>query len=159
LEPFTPDGVPKYPVGQIIFDINGEYANANMQDEGTAVFELYKDLVTRYSVLEKPEFQVMKVNFYQDVRNGFDLIRNHLTLTESADYAKSFLAVDLTEPDKTDHSAVTRFDRTRAAYLCCLYRAGFKPPAGFKVRFQGNKEINDQVQAGGLDPSKGVDLD
>ena len=48
LEPFTADGVPKYPVGQIIFDINGEYANANMQDEGTAIFELYEDQVTRY---------------------------------------------------------------------------------------------------------------
>jgi hypothetical protein len=38
LEPFTKDGVPKYPVGQIIFDMNGEYANPNMQDEGTAIF-------------------------------------------------------------------------------------------------------------------------
>jgi hypothetical protein len=36
LEPLAKDGVPKYPVGQIIFDINGEYANANMQDEGTS---------------------------------------------------------------------------------------------------------------------------
>jgi hypothetical protein len=159
LEPFTPDGVPKYPVGQIIFDINGEYANANMQDEGTAVFELYKDQVTRYSVLEKPGFEVMKVNFYKDVRNGFDLVRNHLALTESADYAKSFLAADFTEPDRTDHSAVTRFERTKAAYLCCLYRAGFKTPAGFKVKFQGNKDINSQVQAGGIDPSKGVELE
>lgn len=44
LEPFTPDGMPKYPIGQIIFDINGEYANANLQDVGTAIFELYKQL-------------------------------------------------------------------------------------------------------------------
>jgi hypothetical protein len=109
--------------------------------------------------VEKPGFQVMKVNFYQDVKNGFELIRNHLALTESADYAKSFLAVDFTEPDKSDHSAVTRFERTRGAYLCCLYRAGFKPPAGFKVKFQGNKDINDQVQTGGLDPSKNVELE
>jgi DNA helicase HerA-like ATPase len=159
LEPFTPDGVPKYPVGQIVFDINGEYANANMQDEGTAIFELYHDLVTRFSVLEKPGFEVMKVNFYKDIRSGFELIRNHLALTESSDYAKSFLAVDFSEPDQSDRSATTRFDRIRAAYLCCLYRAGFKPPAGFKIKFQGNKEINDQIQTGGLDPSKGVEME
>lgn len=71
LEIFTKDGVPKFPVGQIIFDINGEYANANLQDEGTAIFELYKDQVTRYSVLQKPGFKVMKVNFYRDVLSGF----------------------------------------------------------------------------------------
>ncbi|HCS72786.1 MAG TPA: hypothetical protein DIW17_02790 [Clostridiales bacterium] len=53
LEQFKEDGTPKYKVGQIIFDINGEYANANLQDEGTAIFEKYRILTTRYSVLEK----------------------------------------------------------------------------------------------------------
>lgn len=75
IQPFTPDGLPRYPVGQIIFDINGEYANANLQDEGTAIFELYKDSVVRYSVLEKPGFKVMKVNFYHDIKSGFELVR------------------------------------------------------------------------------------
>lgn len=41
-DPYTGDARPKFPVGQLIFDINGEYANANLQDEGTAIFELYK---------------------------------------------------------------------------------------------------------------------
>jgi DNA helicase HerA-like ATPase len=157
LEPFTPDGVPKYPVGQIIFDINGEYANANLQDEGTAVFELYRPLVTRYSVLEKPGFKVMKVNFYRDLASGFELVRSHLAL-ENADYAKSFLSADLTEPeDRNDFSAVTRYERKRAAYLCCLYRAGFKVPDGFRMKFQGNKELNRMAREdGGLDPNKGL---
>jgi DNA helicase HerA-like ATPase len=157
LEPFTADGVPKYPVGQIIFDINGEYANANLQDEGTAIFELYKKLVTRYSVLEKAGFKVMKVNFYRDVASGFELVRSHLAL-EGADYARSFLSADLTEPeDKNDFSAVTRYERKKAAYLCCLYRAGFKVPDGFRVKFQGNKELNRMVREdGSLDPTKGL---
>jgi DNA helicase HerA-like ATPase len=159
LEPFNQDGVPKYPVGQIIFDINGEYANANLQDEGTAIFELYKKQVTRYSVLEKAGFKVMKVNFYRDIASGFELIRSHLAL-ESADYAKSFSSADLTEPeDKTDFSAMTRYERKRAAYLCCLYRAGFKVPAGFRVKFHGNKELNQMVRDdGSLDSNKGITL-
>jgi hypothetical protein len=156
LDPFTADGIPKYPVGQIIFDINGEYANANLQDEGTAIFEMYKDKVIRYSVLEKPDFKVMKVNFYTNVSSGFDLIQSGLAL-ETADYIKSFLAIDLSEPeDKSDVSAVTRFERKKAAYLCCLFKAGFRAPNGFKITFDGNKELN---ALAGNDPSKGISLE
>ena len=157
LEPFTSEGVPKYPVGQIIFDINGEYANANLQDEGTAIFEMHKNQVTRYSVLEKQGFKVMKVNFYRDIASGFELVRSHLAL-EGADYARSFLSADLTEPeDKNDFSAMTRYERKKSAYLCCLYRAGFKVPDGFRVKFQGNKDLNRMVREdGSLDPNKGL---
>jgi DNA helicase HerA-like ATPase len=159
LEPFSPDGVPKYPVGQIIFDINGEYANANLQDEGTAIFELYRDQVTRYSVLEKADFKVIKVNFYRDVQSGFELIRSHLAL-DDADYVQSFLSADLSEPeDKTDFGAVTRYERKKAAYLCCLYRAGFLPSAGI-MKFAGEPNANRLVREdGSLDPAKGISLE
>ncbi|HBI46864.1 MAG TPA: ATPase [Planctomycetales bacterium] len=160
LDPFTADAVPKYAVGQIIFDINGEYANANMQDEGTAIFEMYQEQVTRYSVLEKPGFKVMKVNFYRDVISGFELIRSHLAL-DTVDYETSFLSADLTEPeDETDISAKTRYSRKKAAYQCCLYRAGFKVPPGMLVKFEGNKELNQLVREdGSLDPTKGIGLE
>lgn len=160
LTPFADGGVPKYPAGQIIFDINGEYANANLQDEGTAIFELFADQVTRYSVLEKPGFKVMKVNFYRDLMSGFELVRSHLAL-ETADYIGSFVSVDLAQPeDKADQSAATRHDRKVAAYLCCLYRAGFKSPKGFKVKFAGNKEINSLIREdGGIDPAAGISLE
>lgn len=160
LDPFTDDGVPKYPVGQIIFDINGEYANANLQDEGTAIFEQYQDRVTRYSVIEKTGFKVLKVNFYRDVIQGFELVRNHLA-TDTADYVNSFKSIDLSEPeDAQDFSAMTRYERKKAAYLCCLYRAGFRPPSDFTVRFSGNAELNKMVKAdGSLNPSEGVTLE
>lgn len=160
LEPLTDDGLPKYRVGQIIFDINGEYANANMQDEGTAIFEIYKDQTIRYSTIKKDGFKVMKVNFYQDILSGFELIRSHLDL-ETADYVKSFLSIDLQAPtDATNFGAMTRYARKKAAYLCCLYKAGFDVPANFKVTFSGNKELNSLVKEdGSLDPSKGISLE
>ncbi|MDR3573070.1 MAG: DUF87 domain-containing protein [Anaerolineaceae bacterium] len=160
IETLNEEGVPTFPVGQIIFDINGEYANANMQDEGTAIFELYKDQVTRYSVLQKPGFKVMKVNFYNDIVSGFELVCSHLAL-ETADYAKSFLSIDLSEPEnKTDYSATTRYNRVKAAYLCCLNRAGFKIPDKFTVKFQGNDDLNKLVKAdGSIDPTKGITLE
>ncbi len=157
LEPFTEDSLPKFPVGQIIFDINGEYANANLQDAGTAIFDLYKSLTTRYSVLDKPGFRVMKVNFFRDVEAGFELVRSHLA-NDTGDYISSFVSIDLLEPeDKEDHSAMTRYARKKAAYLCCLAAAGLKPPTGERVTFAGNAELNKLVRTDGtLDPSRGI---
>ena len=156
LNPFNSEGAPKYPVGQIIFDINGEYANANMQDEGTAIFELFKDDVTRYSVLEKQGFQVMKTNFYTDILAGLGLVKSYLQY-DSSDYVKSFVAVDLSEPeDDEDYSAKTRYKRKVAAYLCCLHQAGFKVQKGFTIRFNGNKDL-EEIAPG--DPSKGMALE
>jgi DNA helicase HerA-like ATPase len=142
-------------VGQIIFDVNGEYANPNMQDEGTAIYELYRNDVTRYSVLEKQGFKVMKVNFYRDIENGFELIKSYFDANRvTGDYVNNFSASDLSLPeDKNDFSAKTRSARVRAAYLCCLFKAGFKQSHNFKVKFSGNKDIN-----GNIDPSKGVTL-
>lgn len=159
--PFTSDGAPQYPVGQIIFDVNGEYANPNLQDEGTAIYELYKDNVVRYSVLDKPGFKVMKVNFYKEVENGFDLISGYLENKNiTGDYVNNFAAVDLSFPEnyETDRSLKTRTDRIRAAYLCCLKEAGFRVPANFSVKFTGNAKINSNVP-GGIDPSKSITLE
>ena len=160
LDPFTSDGVPRFPAGQIIFDINGEYANPNLQDEGTAIYEIYKERTTRYSVMEKPGFKVMKVNFYNDIIAGFELVRSHLAL-EPGDYVQSFRAIELTEPaDKQDKSAVTRYERKIAAYMCCLHRAGFLAHKGFKIKFSGNAALNKLVTtAGNIDPAKSISLE
>lgn len=157
LDPFF-EGAPKFPVGQIIFDVNGEYANPNLQDEGTAIYELYKKDVVRYSVVEKRDFKTFRVNFYTDILGGFALVSSALQ-EERADYVTSFLAIGLEEPeDPDDISAKIRHGRIVAAYLCCLYNAGFKPPLGFKVVFEGNKTINEEI-AGGINPRNGITLD
>lgn len=161
LETFTTDGLPKFPVGQIIFDINGEYANANMQDEGTAIFELFQDKTIRFSTLNKPGFKVMKVNFYRDITSGFELVKSHL-LPGSGNYIDSFRVVDLTKPEDyaTNTSAKIRYERKIAAYLCCLYKAGFSQPKGFQARFAGNEDLNKLVRADeSMDPSKGISLE
>jgi hypothetical protein len=159
---FTPSGAPQFKLGQIIFDVNGEYANPNLQDEGTAIYELYSDKVTRYSVLEKHGFKVLKVNFFRDVENGFELIRNYLSQREgSVDYVTNFSAVNLGKPEgySTDQSAKTRYDRKLACYLCCLYRAGFRVPNGLKPSFVGSKDINSRVTESGIFPDTKVKID
>src|SRR5258708_35007305 len=82
------------------------------------------------------------VNCYKDIASGLQLICSHLGL-DGADYVKSVLSIDFTEPeDKQDFSAMTRYGRKIAAYLCCLYKAGFKVPKGFKVKFSGEQDRN-----------------
>ena len=131
------DGQPLTPVGQIIFDINGEYANPNQQDEGTAIYEMFEKETTRYSLLEKPGFEVMKLNFYRDLEAGFGLIQSFLA-EESGDYVKSFLSINLGEPDAGDKSAQVRRARVVAAYKAVLHRAGFQSD-GKKVKFEGTR--------------------
>jgi DNA helicase HerA-like ATPase len=147
------DGQPLAPVGQIIFDINGEYANPNQQDEGTAIYEMFEKETTRYSLLAKEGFEVMKLNFYRDLEAGFGLIQSFLA-EETGDYVKSFLSIDLSEPEAGDKSATVRRGRVVAAYKALLHKAGFQSD-GQKIKFEGNNEINEGLCAG-VDPSKGI---
>lgn len=147
LKPFTEGKNPKYPIGQIIFDINGEYANPNLQDQGTAIFDLYRDRTVRYSTIERGDgFKIMKVNFYKEVEAGYELIRSHPVISEdSAKYVSAFRNISLEKPDNYEQdrygSEAKRYDRRVAAFLCCLYRAGFQPPQGFNVRFSANADV------------------
>lgn len=153
------DGDELRPVGQIVFDINGEYSNANQQDSGTAIFEQYSNDVTRYSVLEKPDFKVMKLNFYTSVVDGFQMLAT-LLADDTATYTRAFCNIDWSPPNEHDHSATTRYERKIAAYLACLKRAGFKDN-NQRVRFVANKDIRESNIPGlhGVDPSHGLSLD
>ena len=146
------DGEPVEPVGQIIFDVNGEYANSNLQDDGTAIYQLYEEDVTRYSILEKDGFKVMKLNFYREVLEGFEMIRARLQ-DDEAIYTKAFLNVDWEEPDTQDRGATTRYGRRQACYQAILEEAGFSLPQGHRVRFVGTRTVDDET---GLDPNNGV---
>lgn len=143
------------PIGQIIFDVNGEYANDNQQDEGTAIYQLYGEDVTRYSILQKPGFKVMKLNFYRQLHEGFEMIRSNLQ-DDGAIYTQAFLNVNWEMPDSQDVGATTRYGRRLACYQAILGEAGFTIPQGHRVRFTGCKEINDAV---GLDPKRGLTVD
>ncbi|EEZ6451877.1 DUF87 domain-containing protein [Salmonella enterica] len=160
---FTSSGSPTFPVGQIIFDVNGEYANANRQDSGTAIYDLYKEKVYRYGVLEKDDFKVMKVNFFKDIESGFSLISSYFQEQSlGGDYVNNFIAVSFEKPESTNlnGSEWTRYNRLIAAYKCCLYRAGFKAPNGEKIRFTGAAEINGEILEGRvLDPKQGLTLE
>lgn len=147
------------PVGQVIFDVDGEYSNENQQDAGTAIFAQYPDEVTRYSVLEKPAFKVMKLNFYRSLVDGFGLLTT-LLADDGADYTKAFVNIDWEQADPTDSAAVTRYERKVACYKACLHRAGFTAQHE-KVKFSSSKEIRESGIPGldGVEPKNGISLD
>ncbi|GGB19641.1 ATP-binding protein [Puia dinghuensis] len=159
LKPFYENEVPKQPVGQIIFDINGEYANKNLQD-GTAIFEKFKSKVTRYSVLEKEGFKVLKINFYQELEAGLELIRGYFKqLGKQSDYVEDFLGVNLEKPEGVEQQI--SYSRKVAAYRCCLKLAGFTVPANLeKVFFQGSAELDKRIISGKtITPKNGISYD
>lgn len=159
INPFNENEIPKAKVGQIIFDINGEYANKNLQD-GTAIFEKYKKDVTRYSVLEKDDFEVLKINFYKDISAGQELMRGYFKqFGKQSDYVEDFLGVNLEKEGELQGGEKIRYDRKMAAYKCCLKLAGFTLSGSNKLYFEGSKEINEQVKEGGIDPKQGVIYD
>lgn len=159
INPYDIDEIPKKKVGQIIFDINGEYANKNLQD-GTAIFEKYQDDVTRYSVLEKENFEVLKINFYKDLVSGQELMRGFFKqYGKQSDYVEDFLGVNLEKEDNLQGGDKIRYDRKVVAYKCCLKLAGFPLSGSNKLYFQGASEINNSIKEGGLDPKNGISYD
>lgn len=161
LKPFTDKNDPKYPIGQIIFDINGEYANPNLQDQGTAIFDIYRDRTVRYSTVKKDGFKEMKVNFFGEVENGFELIRSHPAIAaDTTRFASNFRTVNLEKPADYDSnpSASTRYDRKVAVYLCCLHRAGFEIPKNFKVAFTAGDDVCTAVGSK-IEPKNGIGLE
>jgi hypothetical protein len=150
------DGRPVGPIGQIIFDVNGEYANENQQDAGTAIFAQFRENVTRYSVEPKPDFRVMKLNFYDSVVDGFNLLSTLLS-DDSAIYTQAFCNVDWTPPPDGDRGALVRYNRKVAAYRCCLFAAGFRPPAGTTFSFETHALIRGSgIPALGADTRRGL---
>lgn len=161
LKPFTNSNDPKYPIGQIIFDISGEYANPNLQDQGTAIFDIYKEQTVRYSTIKKDGFREMKVNFFKEIENGFDLIRSHPNIaSDSTRFVSNFRTVNLEKPTDydTNGSASTRYHRKVAVYLCCLYRAGFIVPSNSKVIFTAGEDVCKATGAQ-ISPAEGVSFE
>lgn len=137
------------PIGQIIYDINGEYANANQQDQG-ALADVYPDDTIRYRMIPSEGFEILGTNFYEQVEEGFAIIRRELEKRGrlTSDYLAKFVKVNLEKPDDPkDYSELKRWERKVSAYKALLFKAGFKPPSKqYRVKFSASKEVLDAVE-------------
>jgi len=132
-------------VGQIIFDPNGEYANENVQDNNTAlknIWNLIKDAkkedeVVTYGITSHPndtDRNLMLLNFFLDenLQIGKSII-DSLISGDTSTYMRNFVQVSFDPPDPNDRSAVTRHNRRVLAYRSVLQRAGFNVPQNIRA--------------------------
>ncbi len=142
-------------IGQIIYDLNGEYANANQQDAGSSLADIYPDSTERYRLLEAPGFHLIQNNFYIQINEGFAIIRQILgdKGTPSADL-KQFLNVSFEEPEHENISEYNRWQVKKGIYQAILYKAGFLAPIEHKITFPVNKDIHNTVNDDASFPPK-----
>jgi hypothetical protein len=135
------------PIGQLVYDINGEYANANKQDKG-AIADVFPQDTIRYRMLETAGFADLRNNFYEQVPEGFAVIRRELESLgrTGADYVQSFLNMSFDRPDEQERAEFSRWQRRVAAYKVLLYKADCEAPKGYKVWFDANQAVQQAVQ-------------
>ena len=159
-------------VGQIIFDPDGEYANANPQDQGCLrnmgnhKWADPDDVVTYglHSHPHDPDRNITKFNFYGDNEpvdppDGYDAVDSLSSLTqgkqvfddylagETAGYIKPFVSQDMVPPpNPADRSDWTRYRRALLIYRAILAAAGYESPnyAPNTLRLF-NKELRDAM--------------
>ena len=150
-------------IGQIIYDLNGEYANANQQDKGS-IAEVYPKDTVRYRIIPVTGFQPILNNFYTQIQEGHATLRALIEanrLPRSADL-EAFQSIIFDEPRKEDyddedewakHNA--RYRRKVAAYHAVLARAGFELPKGFQIQFEASAIVCKLVNPS-VDPNDGL---
>ena len=139
------------PIGQLIFDINGEYANANNQDNGS-ISDIFKDDCVRYRMIKYPGFNNLLNNFYEQISEGFSIICEQIKNDGNASSGdiQNFMTMSFDEPDKEDRSLHNRWEVKVAIYRCLLFRADFelKNSDGYQITFPVNTNIRSQVENG-----------
>ena len=118
-------------VGQLIFDVNGEYANDNPQDGNLSLRSANEARCEVYSIIKRPSTDSLplKLNFYEHPEACLPIIASLLEeANQNAQYVKAFAAVQL--PSIGEISAIpqdrqTRLIRKIQFFWACLKKAGF----------------------------------
>lgn len=136
------------PIGQLIFDLNGEYANANSQDDGSSIADVFREDTVRYRGLATKGFRDLRNNFYTALTPGLAILQGLLDgdkLNSSADI-RTFIEMSLDEPEPEMFQDIKRWSLRRAIYLTMLHKAGFEAPKNFTIKFSVGREVLDQIQ-------------
>lgn len=120
------------PIGQLIFDPQGEYANPNTQD-GTEIAALGERHVRIYMFGadgSKAHVRPLGINFFDpgQVAAVQSLIADELGQHGSSGYVRDFAGMDFTDPDGEDYSEIKRARRGRLILYASLLRANFRLP-------------------------------
>ena len=122
-------------VGQLIFDINGEYANDNPQDDNLSIRSAYPDRCTVYALTPKdntPSFP-LRLNFFHTPSASKQVLNTLIRQSgrSGSDYVDAFISVDVPDIDEVNHIPNNRInDKIRAIrkiqfYFALLHKCQF----------------------------------
>jgi hypothetical protein len=141
-------------VGQLIFDINGEYANDNPQDNSKSLRSAYKESCEVYALTKKPakESNPLNIIFYEHPEKSKPIIGSLLEQDGRASgYIKSFISVELPSIDEINKMKPGG-DKIRAIRKIQIYWAILKK-AGFSIDENKLLKIAPHTQStGGFNP-------
>ncbi|MEY8755750.1 ATP-binding protein [Peribacillus frigoritolerans] len=118
-------------VGQLIFDVNGEYANDNNQDGSKSLRSAYVNRTNVYALTKRPNTpsKPLRLNFYEQPDSGIEILGSMLQQdNQTSNYIRSFYSVQL--PSIADIVDLSEGDKTRAIRKIQIYWATLKK-AGF----------------------------
>jgi DNA helicase HerA-like ATPase len=119
-------------VGQLIFDINGEYANDNPQDGDRSIRSIYKDRCQVFALNQRDETpsEPLRLNFYEQPSSTLAALASLLRQNKKdSNYIQSFASVELTpleEIPTKPFNEQTRDIRKIQIYWAILKKAGFQ---------------------------------
>ena len=102
-------------VGQLIFDINGEYANDNPQDGSRSIRSANADVCDVYALTKRPSTlsRPLRINFYENPATGIEILGSMLAQdNRNSIYIEGFTSVGLPSIEDarrdTDQGSKTR---------------------------------------------------
>jgi hypothetical protein len=118
-------------VGQLIFDINGEYANDNPQDGNKSIRSAYEARCQVYALVARSgtPSRALRLNFYEQTDSSIEIISSMLEQdNKMSNYIRSFGNVKL--PGVDSIGSLNEGDKVRAIrkiqmYWAILKKAGF----------------------------------
>ncbi|KUF32523.1 ATP-binding protein [Lysinibacillus sp. F5] len=118
-------------VGQLIFDINGEYANDNPQDGNRSLASAHPNDCVVYALNPRnPSFKELKLNFAEQPESAMPIIKSFLERdNQTSNYIKSFGNVELPSiseiKSESDRGKKIRNIRKIQMFWAILKSAGF----------------------------------
>lgn len=135
-------------VGQVIFDINGEYANANNQDQGSSISDVFSAQTVRYRGLNTPGFEDLRNNFYETPQVGLVILQQLIQQDwkNPGGDMTIFLGASLDEPDRqTQKGDWERWRRHVACFQAMLGAAQYAATPDFRVFFDAAEEVRELI--------------
>lgn len=129
-------------VGQLIFDINGEYANDNPQDGNKSIRSAYETRCQVYALVNRPgtPSKQLRLNFYEQTESTIEILASMLEQdNKTSNYIRSFANVKLPSVESIlslPEGEKTRPIRKIQMFWAILKKAGFPADEG-RLRAKG----------------------